>query len=131
MKLTIEELQHILDTYDGGVLSSGAHSADSGQYCALEAVSLAQAVNRKDAHVYRSFTDNPTKLGMPDLRPLNDARWSSSEVRTQALLPLIAALSDWAQWSSTRQQQWAKIVSINTVKRVISELPYFPDNIRE
>ena len=118
MKLTIEQLQHVLDTYDSGVLSTGGHKAEDGLYCALECISLAR--NRgKD-----NFTDNPTVLNMPDVRNLNDGPWSSDVARTQTMLPLLAALSDWSLWSPKRQQQWAKKVSIETVRQVVSRLPH-------
>ena len=94
-KVTVAQLRHILDTYDAGVLYVGAHNPKSGQYCALECKSLADAVARGDADVYANFTDQPQKLGMPDIRPLNDAWWSSEVTRTEAMLPLIAAYSDW------------------------------------
>ena len=117
MKLTIAQLQHVLDTYDNGVLSHGSHAPEDGAYCALEAVSLARNNGRDN------FTDDPQTLGMPDLRCLNDARWSSDEVRTKALLPFISALSDWSSWSKARQQRWATLVAVRTVNRVVANLP--------
>ena len=140
MKLTVEQLQHVLDTYDNGVLSTGTHKPDDGLYCALECVSLAQGIRWRDDGTEdgildiptrrKIFTDNPTALGMPDIRAINDARWSSDALRTATMLPLISVLSDWSQWSSMRQRRWAEIVSIETVKQIISQLPGLPDSVR-
>jgi hypothetical protein len=51
----------------GGVLHSGKHAPD-GIACALEVASIARGL---------TWTDAPRRVGLPDLRPLNDARWSS------------------------------------------------------
>ena len=125
LKLTVEELRNVLATYGKGVLSSGGHGPDEGLYCALECVSLARHNGRKN------FTDSRELLGMPDIRPLNDAMWSSDQARTEALLPLIAALSDWSQWSTTRQHKWATIVAVETVRQIISRLTHLPDVVRK
>jgi hypothetical protein len=128
MKITVEQLQHILDTRDSGVLSHGAHSADDGSYCALEAVSLVRgSLTGNESY----FTDDPADLGMPDIRPLNDAPWSSDEARTKAMLPLIAVLSDWSLWPHARKRKFATVVALETVRQIVSELPYIPDVIKE
>ena len=72
--------------------------------------------------------DSPGYL--PDLRPLNDALWSSDEARTKALLPVMAALSDWSSWSADRQRRWADRVVIEVVKQIVSELPNLPEEVR-
>ena len=124
MKLTIEQLQYVLDTYDNGVLSTGAHKADEGLYCALECVSLARNNGRKN------FTDNPIAVGMPDIRAINDAYWSSDALRTKTMLPLLAALSDWSTWNTARKVRYVTRISIRTVNLIVAKLPYLSDAIR-
>src|SRR3990167_876939 len=124
MKLTVDQLQSVLDTYDKGVLSHGAHKAKDGAYCALECISLARHNGRDN------FTDDPIQLGMPDIRPLNDGPWSSDSARTKTLLPLLAALSDWALWSKKRQQVWSEYVCIGTVKHLLSVMPCLTESAR-
>jgi hypothetical protein len=127
-KLTVAELQHILDTRDKGVLSHGKHKEDEGAYCALEAVSLARSLKCLPSDEW-TFTDSPEEVGMPDLRAINDGPWTSNEARTKALLPLLAALSDWSEWGKERQKRWADRVTIRTVNLLIAELPYLPATI--
>jgi hypothetical protein len=123
MKLSIADLQHVLDTYDKGVLSQGAHSPNDGAYCALECVSLARN------HGTANFSDSPSIVGIPDLRAINDRL--SDSIRTQVLLPLLAALSDWSVWAPARRQRWVAIVTIHTVNRIIAQLPELPEYIVE
>jgi hypothetical protein len=109
-QMTVETLRAKLQELDNGVLYHGGHKAGTHEFCALE---FARAVRRL------SHSDQPTHL--PDLRPLNDGPWSSDEARTEALLPVMAALWDWQAWSPARQRGWAKQVVIETVRQVIGE----------
>ena len=61
--MTVEELQKGLVLHDKGVLKCGSHQAGSREFCALEFKSIMSGL---------TFTDNPTVVGMPDIRPLND-----------------------------------------------------------
>jgi hypothetical protein len=93
----------------GGVLTKGSHAPD-GHACLLEAVSIARGLD---------WTDEPSIVRMPDLRGLNDAPWSSDEVRTKHLLPVGVALYDWAEWSAERRQEFAKRVAEQTIRVIV------------
>ncbi len=112
------ELQRLLSEHDDGILRHGAHE-EGREFCALEFESRVRG---------RAWSDAPITL--PDLRPLNDARWSSDEARTAALLPVMAALWEWTSWSAERRQAWVGRVVIATVNKIIAELPSLPDEIR-
>jgi len=114
--MTTEELQQKLDEMDDGVLRSGAHPAGGRVFCALEFKSQVDGI---------PWIDNPTKTGMPDLRPLNDTYWPSDKARTDALLPVLAALWDYAKWSDARKARWLEIVLVKTTNRWIVTLPWF------
>ena len=106
--ITIAELQAHLDHLDDGVLRAGAHQPGR-EFCANEFKSQVDGV---------PWTDSPTILHIPDIRPLNDGPWSSDQARTAALLPLMVAIWDWADWSPERQQEWAQRVAIETVCQI-------------
>ncbi len=110
--MTTEQLQAELDRLDNGLLLKGSHNPDSREFCALEFESQVRG---------REWSDKPITL--PDLRPLNDARWSTDLARTQALLPAMSTLWDWSTWSKARKQEWASQVTIETVRQIVSELP--------
>src|SRR5579859_5355762 len=120
MPITIEELQAGLVKHDKGVLKRGAHKHEDREYCALEFVAVMhdEPLNDKPGH-------------LPDIRPLNDARWSSDESRTAHMLPVLVALWDWATWTPTRKQQWASRVSIEVVRQIVSQLLGLTETIRE
>jgi hypothetical protein len=117
--MTREELQAKLDELDDGVLRSGAHPAGGREFCALEFESQVRG---------REWSDAPITL--PDLRPINDGPWSSDRARTDALLPVMAALWDWSTWDDARRVRWASIVALETVRQIIAELPGLPDEVR-
>ena len=116
--MTTAQLQAELNRLDKGILLSGAHPPGD-QFCALE---FSSQVRQKP------WSDAPGDL--PDVRALNDAPWSSAETRTAALLPVMAALWDWRDWSNARQKAWAQKVAVLTVQCIIAELPGLPDAIR-
>ena len=120
MKLSIEKLQQVLNNLDGGVLYAGKHTPNDHQFCALELVTVARGL---------ALSDSPSKAAMPDIRPLNDASWRNNEARTAALLPLIASLSDWNDWTFTQQQTFIEAVVRNTVRQIIATLPNLPTRI--
>jgi hypothetical protein len=122
VKLTVQDIQTYLDTHDDGVLSAGSHQPGDRAYCALE------CINALRGH---DWTDAPDKAGMPDVRPINDGPWSSSKRRTDAMLPMLAALSDWAAWKQDEQRRWAEHVALRTVRELISELSALPDKVRQ
>ena len=118
--MTVQELQAALDALDDGVLLKGAHPAGGRQFCVLEFESQVRG---------RSWSDTPITL--PDLRPLNDGPWSSNEVRTAALLPVMAALWQWSTWTSKQRQQWTTSVVLDTVREIVSQLPGLPLTLRK
>lgn len=63
--------------------------------------------------------------------PLSDACWSSTEVRTEAMLPLIAAFKDWREWDQSRVKWMVEQIAILTVKRIIAEMDYLPEKTRK
>ncbi len=108
-KLSVEQyMQYLLD-HDEGVLKTGSHKSDERAFCALE---LDNAIRGYD------WSDQPK--GLPDLRSLNDARWSSDIVRTKHLLPVMSALSDWSLWSDNRKQKWASRVALSVTRDVLA-----------
>ena len=121
-KLTVAELQRTLDTLDAGVLKTGAHTDEDGAFCVLEVVNKTRRPN--DA-----CTD--ARFGLPDIRPLNDAPWSSDVARTGPMLAVAAALSDFPQWSAQRQQRFAEHLTIAIVRQIIADLPGLPDVMRQ
>ena len=103
MPITLEALKHGLVVHDDSVLKRGSHKPDSREFCALEFSSI---MRKKD------FSDSPGD--MPDLRPLNDAPLSSDAIRTEHLLPVMAALWDWRDWSNNKKREsspgWKKSI---------------------
>ncbi len=118
--MTTERLKQLLHEHDDGLLRRGAHTAGSREFCVLEFDAIVRG---------REWSDKPITL--PDLRRLNDARWSSDEKRTETMLPLMTALWDWSEWSAERRIAWAGIVALETVRQIVSELPGLSDEIRK
>ena len=116
--MTTEELQEALNRFDKGLLYRGSHNPDSKEFCALEFDSIVRG---------RKWSDKPITL--PDIRPINDA-FTDNKVRTEFLLPVMAALWDWSFWSNEKKQRWITKVVIRTVQEIISELPKLSENIR-
>src|SRR3990167_2669242 len=117
--MTVEQLQAELDRLDKGLLQSGSHKPGR-EFCALEFESQVRG---------REWSDEPITL--PDLRPLNDASWTSAESRTKNLLLVMSALWDWSNWTTVRRTAWVNEVVIETVKQIISGLPLLPIEIVE
>jgi len=106
---TLEALRAILDERFNGVLYSGTHRPD-GKCCLLEFASQAKGIR---------WTDSPVETGYPDLRPLNDAPWSSDEVRTEAMLPLLVSLAWWADADEARRKRFTDAVAFRTIREVL------------
>jgi len=117
-EIRVSEYRRIINERFGGVLRHGSHKPD-GEACALEAESIARG---------REWSDDP--VTMPDLRPLNDGPWSSDQARTDALVPVVEALWDWAEWPEARRLAWVEGVVIETVRQIIAELPELTDDVR-
>lgn len=122
MKMTTAILQAHLDRLDDGVLRYGAHKPGR-EFCALEFKSQVDELE---------WTDNPYTLQFPDIRPLNDLFPPSADrERTAALLPLMAALWDWKEWTPEKRKVWVTRVAIRTVNLLIAELPGLNEELRE
>lgn len=118
---TRQTLEQVIAQH-GGVLTTGCHDASAdGPCCIMEARAVCLGLE---------WTDEPSVVGMPDIRPLNDARWSSDTARTEWMLKLADAYTNWATWSRERQQAVISRVVIGTVQHVIAELSPVPDAIR-
>ena len=104
------KLRQVLDDRFGGVIRHGAHSPDS-QACALEVASIARG---------KPWSDSPASANLPDIRLLNDGPWSSDEVRTKAILPLMEALwNRWPKWSDAQKRDYMKRVSTRNIGEVL------------
>jgi hypothetical protein len=112
MKTQLEKLSEVIGQR-GGVLLEGSHGDCSEGLCILEAVNLAKS---------GKATDSPIEAGMPDLRPLNDAPWSSDAERTKHCLPVALALWDWANWSAERKQAFAERLALATVRETLADM---------
>lgn len=62
--------------------------------------------------------------------PLEGACWSSIEVKTEAMLSLIAAFKDWREWDQAHVKWTVEQIVILTVKRIIAEMDYLPETTR-
>lgn len=109
--------QNILETHPlavvvrerfGGRLSACAHEPN-GCACVLEAASCVRGVN---------WCDDPEAVGLPDMRPINDA-FRDDETRTRCMLPVAIALWDWPQWSDDRRVAWVRAVVLRTVREIL------------
>src|SRR5262249_16383293 len=107
--MAVKELRAILKKRFGGVLRHGSH-VENGQACALECVSAPPKIK---------WTDRPEVVGMPDLRPLNDARWPDDATRTKHMLPVIEALWNWADWSNARKILFAERLAFLTITEML------------
>jgi len=119
---TIEELQSILDADFGGVLRACKHSPGDGECCINELVSI---------YLDDNWTDNPYKIRCIDLRPLNDAEWSTDELRTEWMLKVYSVWEHSLDWPEDVLLRRVQRLVIETVRQIISQLPNLPDDIRE
>ncbi len=109
---SVAELQETLAKF-GGNLKFGSHTEEEGECCGLELEALCQSI---------PITDNPQKVRMFDLRPINDIV-VPDDIRTQHLLPVIAAYAGSLDWPIERQKEVVSKIVIGTVNRIISQLP--------
>lgn len=112
MEITVESLSDLLGGRFGGVLRAGRHDED-GECCAIELLSAARGL---------PWTDAPGAVGAWDLRPLNDADVPDA-VRTECILPVLAAYADARGWPPDRQIAVASRLAILTVRRIVADLP--------
>ena len=117
--MTVEELQAGLDKYDKGVLKKGAHKAGDREFCVIEFSSIMRG---------KPLSDQDDDI--PDIRVLNDAFLDDDTNRTKHMLPVLAALWNWKEWSKERKAQFAKYTVIATINRIVAELPNLPETVR-
>lgn len=91
----------------GGKLYSGKHEPN-GKACLHEAINVYQG---------HDWSDDTT--GTLDLRALNDARWSSDEARTEAMVPLGLIVLAWPSWSPEKRLVWSEEVAKGVIQRIL------------
>jgi hypothetical protein len=91
----------------GGKLMKGAHTPN-GKACVHEAINVFEG---------RKWSDSPGER--IDLRGVNDASWSTDELRTEHMLRVALAVWDWPNWSTERRQAFARRVASETIRRVL------------
>lgn len=107
--------QITLESRFGGCITHGkGNHADRA--CALEIANLT------DRGVW---SDSPWKW--PDIRRLNDARWSSDQQRTVGLTPVIIAYWDWSTWADEKRSRVAIKLCLSLVRETLTQLPSFPE----
>ena len=111
----MSELAEYINEHFGGTLKFGSHEPN-GEACALEALSQFKGLN---------WSDQPNYMRCFDFRPLNDAAWSSDAKRTAAIVPLMEALDGSLDWPHHQRQAFVQLLAIETVRRIIADLPIF------
>jgi len=119
-QLTETDFRRCIDERFAGRLEQGSHTPDS-LACGLEAYSQA---------IGEAWTDDPVRLRMWDIRPLNDIPVSQS-ICTRHIVPVIIAYQGSRDWSGARQRRVATRLVILTVNRLISHLPGLPAEVRQ
>ena len=104
----MNHFKEFIENRFNGRISEGAHEPDSIG-CALEVWSKYEG---------RRWTDDPTKLEMPDLRPLNDGPWSSDLARTTALVPVLVAVAPvWRDLN--KREAWVRTIALETIRQIL------------
>jgi hypothetical protein len=70
-------------------------------------------------------------LGPSVWRPLEDATWSSSQARENAMLPFRAIYNDLSTWPQRRLKCAVETIAILTVSRIFAEIKPLPEEIRD
>ena len=112
------DVETTLTTRFHGLIHQGSHN-DRSQACLLECAHAA---------IGAAWSDCPDLW--PDLRPLNDAAWSSDARRTAHLIPVLRAYWEWSIVPVARQHQIMARLILLTVQRIIAELPGLPEVTR-
>jgi len=98
-KAEVEQFLHVLHTIFDGVFTHGSHSYFWHGGCVNEVLNYSLGMGMSDQ------TDR-----VPDLRLFNDSPWTNDQARTDAILPLIISLWDWAEWGDERRMWWTRRV---------------------
>lgn len=128
MSITTDMIRGVL-YYHGGTFAVGEHTSEYNRpdcpLCVLEAV----AACKVRQGLLTKITDDPEKVGLPDIRPLNDAKWTSRALATGHLLRLVEAYSGWTEWPLDRRMEIMRRVAVSTVQRIVSALPGLPEHV--
>ena len=116
-----ERLQCLLDKQFGGTLRDTPHPAGAGKANAMELLSVYRGI---------PWTGSPEDVHCFDLSPLNKIQ-VSPEMRTQHLLPVLAAFDGSLDWPIQRKQRLAERLALLVVQRIVSALPGLPDSTRK
>jgi len=103
-------LENYIQNNKNIILKVGSHKDSSCEQCILE---LCSAVLGK------KWTDNPRILGLPDLRPLNDAHWTSDKIRTEQMLRVAVAIWPWRESSVEKKISFSRKLAELTIRRVL------------
>lgn len=134
--VTEADIRYVLRVYDKGVLSNGSHQCQDGEFCALEAISMARGIIQENKNapttklkkvkledLEQYFSDDPDYVGYPDLRNLNDAyEWKDDADRTKKLVPLLAALSNYENWGAKRFKSFKSKLLIFVVQNILPDV---------
>lgn len=107
---TPNRLAQTIAALPGGVLNQGSHCFGEPGCCILEAVAICEGLDK---------TDNPLTLNRPDIRGLNDAAWSSDEVRTTQMLRLGPLLAAWPLWTLEQRKAFVERVALRIVREIV------------
>jgi hypothetical protein len=101
-----------LVTLNGYGLDGGKHGPEKeGSFCLLECASVARGLAK---------TDDPSKAGLPDFRPWNDAYpKESSADRTFHGARIAVVLWDWPSWSEDRKQAFYKSLALQVIQQIL------------
>lgn len=106
----MNELEQYLSENPTATLTEGGHDSPECGACILEVCSLAMGVE---------WTDDPERLNLPDIRPLNDAEWSSDTLRTQHLTRVGVAVWAWRTATEGKKATFTRRLAELTIRRVI------------
>jgi hypothetical protein len=118
---TASSLRDAIATHGGGFLSKGDNPAGSGKCCILEAHSVCIGI---------PWTDDPIENGTWDIRPLNDID-VPGDIRTEHMVRVMEAYEGATDWPPARQAEVAGRIALETVRKIVSELPGLPESAVE
>ena len=95
------------------ILKKGVHKSPECGACILEVCSVVLGVD---------WTDDPTALNLPDIRGLNDARWSTDELRTEQMMRVGVAIWSWRDASNEQKTRFARKLAELTIRRVLPDV---------